>query len=115
MFQESKGDVLVHRVILGQNESHLEHVLTIESHPGGAIGLIEVAAGRKFGAAIEDSNVVQSEEAAGKQISAFRIFAIDPPVEVLHQALEGALKKAYVGPAQLLLDVVQEQCGPRVN
>jgi hypothetical protein len=51
-------------------------------------------------------------EAPAKTLRPVGILAIDPPVEVEHQALERALEEPQVGPAQLLLVLVQPERGP---
>ena len=54
-------------------------------HPGSAVGLLEVAAGGQRRAAVEDTDVVQSQEAALKEVLAKAVFAVHPPAEVQHQ------------------------------
>ncbi len=41
-------------------------------------------------AAIEDADVVEPKESAGKDVLATRVFAIDPPGEIDQQLLKGA-------------------------
>ena len=115
MLEEPVGDLLVHRIRLAEDERDLQHVLAVERHPRRAVRLVEMATGRQLGAAIEHADVVQPEEAAGKHVAPLRVLAVHPPVEVLHQALERSLEEAHVRPAELFLDVVEEQRGPRVH
>src|SRR2546430_17457225 len=42
----------------------LEHVLAEERHPGGAVGLFQVTAGRQGRAAVEHTDVVHAHETA---------------------------------------------------
>ncbi len=42
------------------------------SHPGGAVGLLEIAAGGQRGAAVEDPDIVQAQEAAFEDVLAER-------------------------------------------
>src|SRR5579862_5487379 len=44
MFEEAVGYLLVHGVVVSQNECNLQHVEAIESHPGSAVSLIQVPA-----------------------------------------------------------------------
>ena len=107
--------VLVHRVVFGQDQRHLQHALAVERHPRRAVGLLERAAGRQLGAAVEDADVVEAEEPAREDVAARRILPVDPPVEVQHQALERALQEAQVGPAERPLHLVQVQRRPGVH
>ena len=60
----------VDRVVHGEFDGDVEHVLAVQRHPGGAVGLLEVAAGRQRRAAVEDADVVQAEEAALEDVVA---------------------------------------------
>ena len=62
-------------------------------HPGGAVGLLDVAAGGQRLAAIEDADVVQAEKAAFENIVALRVLAIHPPGEVHQQLVKRGLQK----------------------
>ena len=55
--------------MLGEDEGDLQHVLAVERHPRGAVGLLERAAGRQRRAAIEDADVVEAEKAAVEDVS----------------------------------------------
>jgi hypothetical protein len=39
---------------------------------------------------VEDADVVQAEKAAGEEVAAFEVLAVDPPSEVDDQFLEAA-------------------------
>ena len=65
-------------------------------------------AGRQRRAAVEDADVVQPEKPARENVASLGILAVDPPVEIQHQSLEGALQEAQVGPAQLRLNPVEK-------
>src|ERR1700752_1804513 len=93
LFEETKGDLFIHGVVLAENERDLQHVLAVESHPRRAIRLVDMAASGKFGAAVENANIVEAQEAASKNVAPLRIFSIDPPIEIQHQTLKGALQK----------------------
>jgi hypothetical protein len=47
VLEEPVRVLLVHLVVLGEDEGDLEHVLAVESHPGRPVGLLERASGRK--------------------------------------------------------------------
>ena len=44
-------------------------------------------------AAIEYSDVVQAEEAAGEDVLTLWVLSVDPPAEVLHQTLKRSLQE----------------------
>src|SRR5207249_1927278 len=89
VLEELEGDVLVDGIGEGQLERDGEHVQAEHAHPAGAVALLEVAAGWEGLAAIEDADVVEAEEAAGEDVVALAVFAIDPPGEVQEQLVEG--------------------------
>jgi hypothetical protein len=60
----------------------------VERHPGGAVGLVEVPAGRQRRAAIEHADVVEAEKAALEHVRAEAIFPIHPPGEIQQQFVE---------------------------
>ena len=94
----------------------LEHVLAEHRHPRGAVGLLEVAAGRQLGAAVEDADVVEAEEAALEHALAQAVLAIHPPREVDEELAEGALEELEVPLAALrLLHAVLEERRPRMH
>ena len=66
MLDELEGDLLVGRVVLAQNQRHLEHALAVERHPGGPVRLFQRAAVGQWLGAIEDTDIVQPEKAAGE-------------------------------------------------
>src|SRR6185369_261031 len=90
----------------------LQHILAVESHPRSTVGLVQMAARRERRAAIKHTNVVQPEKAPGENVLPLGILSVDPPVEILHQALKRPLQEAEISPAQLLFNVVEEQGRP---
>ena len=80
------GELLVAGVVGGELDSDLEHVLAEHRHPCGAVGLFEMAAGGQLGAAVEDADVVEAEEAALEHALSQAVLAIDPPGEVDERA-----------------------------
>ena len=87
-----------------------------EGHPGGAVRLLQVAPGGQRGAAVEDADVVEAEEAALEDVLAEAVLAVHPPGEVQHELVEGRLEEVEIGlAAQGLLGAVQEQGRPGVH
>ncbi len=108
MFDKAVSNVFIHGVVFRQNERDLQHVLAIESHPGGTICLIEVTARRELGTAVEHSDIVESKKPAGEDVLTLRVFPVNPPVEVQHQALKRALQETKIRAAQLFFNVVKK-------
>ena len=79
---EFESHVRVGGVVHRQTRGDLHHVLTEQRHPGGAVGLFEVATGRQRRTAVEDADVVQAQEAALEDVPARAVLAVDPPGEV---------------------------------
>ena len=105
MLEEFAGDVLVHVIVLGELERDAHQVERIHRHPAGAVGLVDVAAGRQPRAAVEDADVVESQEAALEDVAAERVLAVHPPGEIQHELVEHALEKLQVPVAAVLLAV----------
>src|ERR1700757_4017081 len=112
MLHKSEGDILVHRVVFRQNECDLQHVLAVECHPSCTVCLVEVTTRGKGSTAIEDANVIQAEESTGKNILPLRVLPVDPPVEILHQALKRSFQEAHVGSAKFPFDIEEKKCRP---
>ena len=94
----------------------LQHVLAEEGHPRRAVRLLEVAAGGQRGAAIEDADVVQAEEAALEHVLAEAVLAVDPPGEVQHELVEDRLQEVDVSlTTPGLLVAIQEQARKGVD
>src|ERR1044072_132782 len=75
-----------------------------------------MAAGRQWRAPIKDADVVETEEAALKDIHSIGILAIDPPREIQQQLLEDSLEKDCVAHStSLFLDLINAPRCPRVN
>ncbi len=64
-------------------------------------------------AAIEDSDVVETEEAALEDIHPLGVLAVNPPGEVQHQLVEDPHQEGAIATAALLLvDLVDAPRGP---
>src|SRR4026208_419976 len=62
-----------------------------------------MTASRKGLTSIENTNIVEPQEAALKNVQSFRILSIDPPCKVEHQFVEHSLQKRPVSTAMLFL------------
>ena len=96
VLDELEDHVLVGAVVGGELDRELQHVLAEEGHPRRAVRLLEVAAGGQRGAAVEDADVVEAEEAALEHVLAEAVLAVDPPGEVQHELVEGRLEEVDV-------------------
>src|SRR5690349_7559714 len=116
MFEEFAGNVLIRRVERGQVQSDFEHVQAVHGHPTRTVGLFEQPAAGERRAAIENANVIETEEAAFKNVGAFRVFSIDPPGEVHEQLVEDALEKRKIPYAfDAAINLEYTQGSPSVN
>src|SRR5208337_3711668 len=106
----------IRAVVRSELEGDLEHVLTEKRDPRGAVGLLQMAAGRQRRAAVKDADIVQPKKAALEQALAETVLAVQPPAEVPRKLAEHALQKRDVGPApQRLLHSVDEDRRPRLH
>ena len=96
VLEELRGDVFVSMIVLRQFERDAHQVQAIHRHPAGAVGLVDIAAGRQRTAAIEYADVVQAEKAALENVAPLRVLAIHPPGEIHHQLVEHALQECQV-------------------
>ena len=115
VLDELERDLLVHWVVLRQDQRHVQHALAVERHPRRPVRLLQRSARRQLRAAIEDPDVVEAEETAGEDVATGRVLAVHPPVEVQHQALERALEEANVGAAEVPLHPIEVQRRPGVH
>src|SRR6476646_8243455 len=83
-------------VTFSQFQRHAQHRAAIKRHPRRAISLPKAATvGERLGA-IEQADIVQSEEPAGEQVFAINVLAIDPPGEVQKKFLKDPFEKPKV-------------------
>ncbi len=116
VLHELHDHVLVGAVVDGQLDRELRHVLAEEGHPRRAVRLLQVAAGRQRGAAVEDADVVEAEEAALEHVLAEPVLAVHPPGEVQQQLVERRLEELHVRlAAQGLLGAMEEERGEGVD
>src|SRR5689334_4610991 len=116
MLEEFAGHVLVSHVFFSEFQSDGQHVEAIHAHPTGAVGLFEMAARGKRGGTIENSDVVESEEAALENVRAIGILAIHPPGEIQKQLVKNLFEEGAVGDTtDAPLDLVNAPSGPRMH
>src|SRR5271167_331856 len=101
---EGRRQIFIDRIVRRELKGNLEHVLGIEGHPCGAIGLLEVASGWQWRAAVEDADIVEPEKPPFEEIPAEAVFAVNPPAEIGSELAKHPLQKIEVGlAAQRLL------------
>jgi len=93
MLGELQDHVLVDGVVGGELHRELQHVLAEEGHPGRAVRLFQVAAGGKRGAAVEDADVVEAEEAPSNTFFPKRSLRFTHQVKFKSSLLNVALRK----------------------
>ena len=100
VLKELGGHILVGRLGAGQLQGDGQHVQAVHGHPGGAVGLLDVAAGGQGRAAIKDADVVQPQKAALKDVVAVGILAVDPPGKVEQQLVKDPLQERRCRPGR---------------
>src|SRR5215469_17089659 len=105
---EAVSHFFINRVVLGKNESDLQHDLAVERNPCGAVRLFDDSAGGQVGTAIKYANVIQAEKSPGEDVASVGVFAVYPPGEIDQQALETLFQKGEIGFAPLILNLVQK-------
>src|SRR5262245_53371846 len=93
LLEELERVLFVTRIVVGQDQRHLEHVLAVEGHPGGPVGLLQGPAGGKRCTAVEYPDVVETQKSAREYVVPLGVFAVGPPVEVEREAVERTLQK----------------------
>ena len=94
MLPELAGDVLVSRIFAASSiaiASRFRQYIAIQPVPSACSMM---PAGGQRGAAVEDADVVQPQEAALEDVAAFGVLAVHPPGEVQQQLVEDALRNA---------------------
>ena len=117
VLEEFGRDVFIDMVVAGELERDTHQIERVHRHPAGAIGLIDVAAGRQLGAAIEDPDIIEAEEAALKNIASFGVLAVHPPGEIQGQLVEHAFEKREIAgiTALFAIDLEDPPGGPGVH
>ncbi len=110
MFHKLQDHVFIDRVVGGKFHGEFQHVLAEQRHPGRAVRLLQVAAGGQRGAAVEDADVVETEESAFEDVLAEAVLAVHPPGEVQEQFVERRPEELEVRlAAQGLLGAMQKE------
>ena len=110
VLDELEDHLPVDRVVRGELNRELQHVLAEEGHPRRAVRLFEVTAGGQGRAAVEHADVVETEEPALEYVLAEAVLAVDPPREVQHELVERRPEEIHVHLAvQRLLGAMEKQ------
>ena len=108
MLEEFRCHVLVDPVLLAEFEGDMQHVQAEHRHPGGAIGLLDVATGGQRARAVEHPDIVEAEEPALEDVQALRVLAVHPPGEVQQQLVEDPFQERDITgtavPAAIVFD-----------
>jgi hypothetical protein len=82
VLEELGRNVFVRPPVFSQLKGNVEHAQTVESHPARTVSLLQSAPGWKRLGAVEEANVVETQEAPFEDILAVQVFAIYPPREI---------------------------------
>src|SRR5713226_7512614 len=102
MFEKLRRDVFVDMVLEGELERYAHQVERVHRHPGGAVGLVDIAAGRQRRAAVEKADIVEAEKPALKDVVSFDVLAVHPPGEIEHQFVEDTFEESPVALAAVV-------------
>ncbi len=116
MLEKLGRDVFVNRIFTSELERDPHHVEAKHSHPAGAIALLEPAAVRERGVAVEYADIIEPEKTALENVVAFGIFAVHPPGEGDEHLVENSFQKCAVALAALFsFDLVNAPRRPGDN
>src|SRR6516164_1119133 len=116
MFDELEAHVRIGRLAARQLDGDVEHLLTEERHPGGAVSLLQMASGRQRRAAVENADIVEPQKATIEGIVAGAVLAVYPPGEVEHQLVEGTFEPIGISlAAPEPLQTIGEEGGPGMH
>src|SRR5713226_10471243 len=116
MLEEFAGDIFVSRIFFGQFQSDCQHVQAIHAHPTGAVRLLEVPSRGEWRGTVKDSNVVEAEKSALKNVCSVGILAVHPPGKIQEQLVKDFFEESTVGyTAHAPLDFVDAPGGPCMN
>src|SRR3990167_8309290 len=96
MLGEFQSHILIRRIEFRKLEGYLQHVLAEHRHPRCAVRLLEEATRREGRAAVEYSDVVESQEAALEDVLSVTVLPVYPPREVEHELVEYLFQEFYV-------------------
>src|SRR5258708_16916695 len=116
VLEELAGDIFVCGVFFRQFQRNGQHVQAVHSHPACAVGLLEVTSRRQGRRAVKDTNVIESQESALKNIRSAGILTIDPPGKIQEQLVKNFFQESAIGDAaHAPLDFVNSPGGPGMN
>src|ERR1700745_2808030 len=93
MLEELARHIFVGGVLARQLQCDAQQVQAIHAHPAGAVRLLDITAGGKRGAAVENADIVETKEAALKDVSSVGVLAVHPPGKVQQELLKNPLEK----------------------
>src|SRR5215469_7298099 len=116
MLKEFARDVFVGHVLFREFQRDGQHIQAVHAHPTGAVRLFKMSAGGKGCRTVENTDVVEAQEAPLENVGAVRIFAIDPPGEIEQLLVKDSFEKGAVGSAaDAPLDFVNAPGGPGMH
>src|SRR5271154_4642451 len=96
MLKELRRHIFIGGVSVGQFERDRQHAGTVIRHPGGPVGLFQMATGGERFGTVEDSDVVQPQKSAGEDMAVVDVLSIDPQSKVEQQFLKDASQEFAV-------------------
>ena len=99
MLEELGGHVLIGRILESKFERDAEQVEGEHGHPGGAVRLVDAAAGGERAGAVENGDVIQAKKAAAEDVAAAGVLAVPPPGEIEQELMERLFQEVAVGHA----------------
>src|SRR5437588_7098664 len=103
MFKKLDGNIFVDGVFPRQFQRDPHQIQAKHSHPTGGVALFEMTAPRKRGAAIENTDIIESEKTALENVSTSRIFTVNTPGKVQQKLVKDRLQEGAIALAGLLL------------
>lgn len=115
MLKELGGNILIDATMLCKLKGNVQHGKAVECHPAGAVSLFKDTTRGQWLGAVEETDIIESQEATFKDIFTVCIFSVYPPRKVKQKLLEDSLKKINILAAiQLSLNLERSEGGPGV-
>lgn len=96
MLKEFGCNVFVGTSVFRQLQRYVEHAKAVESHPPRTVGLLQNTTSRQGLGAVEQTDVVQTQETTLENVLAIEVFAVHPPRKVEQQFLEYTFEKVEI-------------------
>src|SRR5579884_1239932 len=96
MIKELASNIAIVAIFLREFQRNRQHIQAIHRHPTGPIGLLNVGSIWQPCVAIEDTNIIQTQEASLKDILPVVILDVHPPHKVKEELLKDFFKKITV-------------------